>query len=1141
MKTESVRGGWHRLRALGKILAVGLAFLAGTARADRRFFLAPASTGNGSGTDAANARAYDDNFVNYRALANDPDPVVEIHFAPGTYSLRSFLFSPASVDREKIVIRMKGDGARPEDTVIRNDKPLVRSAEDRMLRFNGLGRIEIENLTFDGNWDEKMRLSGHPALNPNYKNQPINLTARTGLVRRVIVRNCGSIGYLPQSRFDNVAGTEAFPLSVGTVDIGQDPAPGAPAPWVVEDCEVHAFHPEYGGYSTIMMAGATRVAGQTPAWAVSDPVRQLVVVRRCMVRGVPGGAGIIAFGSAGCGAGEQDGGRVTFSDNVLLNASLGFNTDCGHLVNFWATNSVFLDVWSLGNIGALYPGMMDRYRVSGNSVRLSGRAGHPTYLNFTWRDGRQVTDPGLLLGRRETNDVTGIGVGAAGDFRWENNWFTTRPKSQFAPEGAEPTFRLFRKYSAADTSAGGGFQDIDGMEAAGNALSAVPWDFGRVAAMPGGRHQRFGPDTVPELTRLRTVADEPTDEFRPIGLVERVLPLYSKRTIRWQARRAGPGGTGSPRDFEAEEPVLMGAVEVSIGQPRVDTRGDLRLSARVALQPTPASGRPGTVPLRGSNVWMELSGPANARLSGITDGRGVVEFRVPAPAAKSGLLRMRAVLDTAGRGESDPIHEYQSAFATATHPIGMIVSVEASPDFAQPGGQRGRFVLRRTGRTLAELPEQGVLFRLANDTLSARWGDEFELEVPDGTRANLEPLARGAIGRVFFGAGDRTVAMNVVPRGRAAERSSLVKVQLVAGTSLPYGIDDGTATVVLHHGPEWALELVKPPGSVSTRILALGGIGPSGTNTVVHAAGTRRDAGGRESAALWNWRSDRREWEDVSTRVADFAGVTPVALGRAPAGELPVVVGNRTVDKEQSPWSTLGRGLGTGSGFGATRMVSMSEDGSWFAGIAGEGPSRKAIAWHGESSPIVATVPPGVVDIDAVGIDPDGRLACNARRNGRGVAFRTGKSAAGNIEMLAALDAASDAHVSDIASTGLAVGWSASGDRRRAVAWPTGAGGTPIELSRAEGLPDAIAVGVNAAGEAIAIAGRGGRFTTPYLVATVQGGAWKPLDDAQYVSGIPQGFEWGTPVAIDDPGWIAGNGRWQGREVAWVLRRQRPR
>ncbi len=1122
------------------VLVWGLV-LAGTARADRRVYYAPAALGDGSGTDRANARAFNANDVIYRVLADNADPVAEMHFAPGNYSLKKYLFSPATGDRERQVVRLVGDGERPEDTVIRNDKPLDLHAEDRMARLNGIGRIEIDNLTFDGNWDEKMRLAGHPALDANCKNQPLHLTARTGHLRRVIVRNCGSVGYLPQSRFDNVAGTEAFPLSLGTTDEGQGPESGDAAPWVVEDCEVHGFHPEYGGYTTMVMAIGSREAGKTPAWAAADRERQLIVVRRCQIRGVPGGAGIIALGSAGCGPGELDGGRVTYADNLLLNASLGFNTDCGRMVNFRVTNSMFLDVWSIGNIGALYPGMMDRYRVSGNAVRLSGRTVYRTYVNYAWRGGRQVTDPGLVLGRRETNEVYGIGCGAAGELRWDGNWFTTRPRSQFAGEGIDPSFRLFRKYTAADTAAAGGFADIAGMEAGGNALSSLAWDFAGMALLPGGSHPRFGADTVPEATRLRTAIEDSADDFRPIGTVERVLPRYVVERRRWQARQGTGGGGSAVRTLEADEPVLAGAIEVVLGQPRWDPRGEWRLSARLAMQPTPRFGAGGTVPLRGSNLWIELSGPVTARLSGVTDARGVAEFRIAPGSLKPGLLRMRAVHDPTARGDREPFREYRSAYATATHPIGTVVSVEASPDVAQAGGQPAHLVFRRTGRTLGELPELEVYFRMASEAMPAVWGEEFEVIAPAGTRANLDRLGRLGVGRVTFAPGDRTAVLDVVPRTGASLRNSLVQVRVLAGPAQTYGTGDASATVLVHHGPEWALELLPSANSTTTRIADLGALSNSGIRVAGHAVGVALDAAGRESPVLWRWRLDGRRWEDASAQVADFGGVRPVAVGQLDGQGVPVIVGNRAGPRGPIPWSNAGHAPGWVAEAGGVRVVTMSEDASWVVGMAGDGPSRRVVAWHGGAPALAVGLPAGANEAEAVGIDADGRVVGNARQAGRSVAFRTAKMAGVPVEWLAPLEAGTDAHAAGCAASGITVGWSGAGANRRAVAWHDGAGSAPIELPGASGLPETMAHAVNQAGEVIAMGGRGGQFATPYLAAAVVGGGWKPLDDPHHVSGIPPGFEWGVPVAINEQGWVAGNGRWQGRDVAWVLRRQRAR
>jgi hypothetical protein len=85
-----------------------------------------------------------------------------------------------------------------------------------------------------------------------------------------------------------------------------------------------------------------------------------------------------------------------------------------------------------------------------------------------------------------------------------------------------------------------------------------------------------------------------------------------------------------------------------------------------------------------------------------------------------------------------------------------------------------------------------------------------------------------------------------------------------------------------------------------------------------------------------------------------------------------------------------------------------------------------------------------------------------------------------------------------------------------------------------------MAFAVNSAGEVVALGGRGGRPTAPFIANLGVGGS-KPLDDPHFVSGIPDGFEWGAPASINPQGWISGNGLRQGRAVAWVLRRHRGR
>jgi len=93
--------------------------------------------------------------------------------------------------------------------------------------FRMAARIVIQNLLLDGNWQWKIDQYLAPAYAKGYKNAPLLVTASTGAIRKVIVRNFGAVGYVPWSHFGGVAGVETFPLRVSGDDVGQVPPPWA--------------------------------------------------------------------------------------------------------------------------------------------------------------------------------------------------------------------------------------------------------------------------------------------------------------------------------------------------------------------------------------------------------------------------------------------------------------------------------------------------------------------------------------------------------------------------------------------------------------------------------------------------------------------------------------------------------------------------------------------------------------------------------------------------------------------------------------------------------------------------------------------------------------------------------------------------
>jgi hypothetical protein len=1116
---------------LGLLLA--LVFTPAT-EAARRFHLAPAQRGDGSGRDAANARAFDGNDLNYRIFADGSDPVVELRFAPGIYSAKTFLFVGGGGNAADYFVRMMGDGSRPEDVVIRNDQPFVPGVQDRMLRFEDLRRVEIENLTFDGNWGDKMRQATHPILTSSYKNQPISITARTGRIRRVIVRNHGSVGIVPQTRFDNSAGVEAFPLAVGTVDVGQEPEGGDPRPWVVEDCEVHGFHAEYNGYGTMIMAGAGNVPGQTPTWAGTEAGRRLFLIRRNLVRGTPTGAGVIALGSAGCSPGEVDGGRVTFTDNLVVNASMGFNTDCGRLTDLDFINSLFLDIWIQGNVNASFAGMMQRYQVSGNSVRFGLRRGYPVYSRLEWNGPRATSQPGLVLGRRQTNELVGLFVGAPSAVRFSGNWFTTRSPQRSGAEALPAEFQLARKLTQADMPWSTTFADALDFDASDNAISGVPMDFKGLDEVPLRRLARLTHDSAPELLRNRRVTRS-TSAFPAIGRIERVLPVWGTRRLRYEWTAAADTGTRRQRSPEVSEPALVGGIEVMIGEPFNESADELRIPVRLAVQPLPGRGE--TRPLVGSNVWLEVTGTTPRLLAAVTDRRGIAVFKLPTEGLAPVRLQLRAFHDPEARSAAEGrFDEYRVAFSLADYALGTLVGVTASPDVAdEKSGQPGRLKFFRTPDTNGALPEQEIYFRVGGEGRSARIEADYRLVAVGGFSLRSETARLGGIARLTFPKDADAVEVDVIPMLDDVLEREWMTVRLLPGVRRTYGLAaDASATVILYDGPEWTRKDLPAPSGYTARPTAIGPVVRVGELTEVIIGGTlvARD-GESERSAWWRWDLAKPDPEFLPEIPSAWTSVRPrVIAGTSPDG-WPWIGGETGPAIAPKPWWSGVAFNGNGA------VTRASPDGAWWVGWRAQGRDREALLGRTSATPIVARGS-GWERVELKSVNATGRVAGEGFRLGRRRAFRSNTVRALSESDLLPMPAGSDeSGVEAIDAAGSAAGWCGSATGRQACLWPASAPNTEatvIELGRPDGLPESRALGFASNGDVLAVAGKGGRPEVPYLHSATTRSLLQ-LNDPAFVWGTTAAEPAGDAVAINPQGWIIGNRTGPQGPVGWIARR----
>jgi len=694
----------------------------GPALALTNIWFSPEGRGDGSSREQSRAWDSDQSFYRYLGLkAVDPDVVY--HFLPGVYVIQPI--NTATTEPSAFRLTLLGHGARPEDTVLKLAAPQPLGVSDHGYSWvslvdlarnaEHLRRFVAENLTFDGGWDLQT-LHNHPGYLRSFRVSPVRVSARTGRIRNVLVRNFGAHGLMPRRPGDSIAGVEVFPLTVNTVDEGQAPEDGDPTPWLIEDCEVAGMESVYAGYATLVMVNnRANVTNVTPEWARNDPLRRVVTVRRVQARGSGQHREVLGFGSAGHGSVS---GKITFSDNVVLNAVSAFNTDTGTLQDLDFTNSLFLDVTWGGNFGQADSGPNHaRYTYQGNSVRLFGAFTWPIYDDFGLtnhpgtRQRRVMNDQEVSLGRRQHMPASGLRLmGAARDIRVQDNWFTARPRDTVQLDGSEvwqpPGYRLIFKlannFHYGDTEPARFRGEALNVTVTGNQVAGTPFDFSRLSPVDSARYDKFSETTRADILKEREPRAS-SGVFRPVGTVDRVHLLLTNvpRRYGWTAAVTNDAQvTLARRETNLTDQVLFGAEELVILRPvrRSDAPERLIVRVRLALQPTPFSGLRGTVPLAGRRVFLEvLPGSRHPQtLAAVTDSRGLATFACEAPRNAHGMDFFRAWLD-AGKGTEGRWDEHQDAWSTASHAHGTTVSVTAEPDIAD--ARHGRPAVLRFNRT----------------------------------------------------------------------------------------------------------------------------------------------------------------------------------------------------------------------------------------------------------------------------------------------------------------------------------------------------------------------------------------------------------------------------------------------------------
>jgi hypothetical protein len=686
------------------------------------YFVSPAGGGNGSSTNAP-AKGSAEQLNLWLRSTNADHLDLTIVFLPGSYPLvrtndsLDWLVMTGGTNRSVTLCgQLAADGSRPKlvmgtTTYASNPWPGEGAGEHILISTaptavgndrNYLGRVVVENLELDGNWDAHgWRTQG--AADLGYKTSGLKLWARTGRCRNLLLRNFGASGVVPISFVDSVgAGTESFPLMIYTYGEGQSPLEGDAAPWLIESVEITDLRFRHGGYCTALMPLVLVPNGETN----TSPV---CLVRRCVVRGV---SPAIASGTAGIDAnislngstnlaGYKKSGRITFEDNIFLNAATGLNTDTGAVGPLvWANNAVFDAAFAV-NLGTANAGLPAhiRYDVNNNLIRMRGRLPYRNYADGCATNSTLWgSDPNLGLGRWSYYPAAGIKVqGVASNIAIGNNRFTTWPASQFSFELpgqatnapwtpiwvlANDTFYSCNDYARYRLPAGK-------VDLWNNLLSTTALDFTGTNQLGTFNLTQLLTNSAPAYTSDRLALTNLPTGFVPLGRVERQFARWGNVT-----------NTNS-----VVIPRLKAVQEVHIGQTSF-TNGTLTVLARAVEHRTPAfPGQGSAVLTNGTVLWLsnriELPGGTvwTTNLSAVLGANGLATFTLNNLVGLQGLCQLSVWLDAPGSPVADTAAA-QPTNMVPTNPISYDPPVVRGP--WNPRVQPNR--VRRPGIARAAVP-----------------------------------------------------------------------------------------------------------------------------------------------------------------------------------------------------------------------------------------------------------------------------------------------------------------------------------------------------------------------------------------------------------------------------------------------------
>ena len=869
-----------------------------------------------------------------------------------------------------------------------------------------LKRIEIQNLEFDGNFLGMGALTS-AANDRGYKSAAMNLWAESGLIRNVVLKNFGSVGTVPQSVVEGSgAGVEAFPLAFFAEYRKQAPTADSQR-WIVEESSFSDFNSIHGGYGTMIMphvlipsgefaAATSGYLNQTPALAPQ------IIVRRCFVEGVEGQA----FGAAGAtiGSSSYAGGRVLFTDNVVLNSSYAMNTDTGWMSGISLNRNVLLDIRGLSHFGSAGqdptkpPLSFNYFEYSDNLIRIRGRDSVPVYTDYSIPSlATYASDPNLVLGRIVINFASGLIIqGGASNLKFYNNHFTTWPRGEFYipnPGSTDPSDNWFKpifvipnntylsdqytarfRYYALNADIGNG------------KLSSVPFEFSGNSTVLAGANLGAAPLTptaVPDYTSQKVAAATPGGGFDPRGTIRRVLRIPGNPPLSTDVNTL----IVSPSPPLANTG-LTGVREVAIGKPQWNGN-TLNVPVRVLEHRLPVGATPGvSVPLERSvrlqayvSRYSSTSPIVMTPVGGTTDSLGNVTIPVDLsvflslsgnPTANPNAhICLVAWMDASGSA-SAVYNPDTTAWATHEVSTGTTVFLTASPDVGDDknttSAKRAKFTIRRTGPTTTELKVKFALVPLfqapSGEQLIASYGTsgtaDYYLQATGG--AVLEP-ASGTPTSVTIPANSDKAVLDVVTRGDNITEEDIVRMQLLPQDIIVpsdpnlYAIaTPDPVDVLIYDGPEWTIyELYDPnayPGTGSTANAINEGVlsTTTGSWTVLpQTAGTSSlnagPSGGSTTWTVW-WSGSNPIGNNISSLFS------PTGISQRSAGNVPsAVVGNSGNDAvwvlDSGAGYTVLKHLDLGSPI--SRVNSISADGSALVGRSRKSGVDRPVFWSGGS------------------------------------------------------------------------------------------------------------------------------------------------------------------------------------------------